>query len=94
MTKLCKKSRKDIRGRCTLTVKLEEVLVSKKQGKFVYETVRDKAMPGETKGLPKRFQYTLKRIKLKEGEGDIKFGNKVVSFKYKPVIVESFGRVI
>ena len=65
----CRKTVKKIRGQCTFTITIAEVIVRK--GKKI--PVLD------SKGIPYRYKYTLKRFK---NEKEIEFNGKLVPFKY------------
>ena len=84
MTVLCNK--KSIKGVCTLTITMREVKRVMKEGEYHIVPVRD------SDNMEIKRKYKLKRM---VNETPVMFeGNTPVTFKYKTVIVESFGRVM
>ena len=88
MSRLCRKTTKKIKGICTLTIKIEEVKNKTVNGEKTIVPVVD------NDNVPIRYQYTLKREKIDDGNVVTFNGNTNVKFGYKPVIVESFNRVL
>ena len=77
----CRKSFKKIKGQCTCTITIAEVIVRGNQMIPVLDS----------QGIPFRYRYTLKRVK---NEKEIEFNGKVVPFKYQIKTVENLGRVL
>lgn len=85
MTHVCGRIGKKVKGRCTMTISVQEV---KSTGTPIMDA----------QGLPIIYKYKLKRVLLKdENKQDgitVNFKGSPVTFKYKTEIIESFGRVL
>lgn len=87
MTYLCGHVSKKIKGRCTLTITMQEVDPKVVNGMNVLKPVLDSA------GIPKLYRYKLKRSVKKDAE-TVEFNDVEVTFKYNVDVVESIGRVL
>ena len=85
ITRSCKKTVKKIKGQCTFTITIGEVVLKTING------VKSTIPVLDSQGIPIRYKYTLKRIK---DEKVISFNGKEVPFKYSIKTIENFGRVI
>lgn len=87
MTYLCGHESKKIKGRCTLTITVQEVKPKMIDGIDVLEPVFD------SRGIPKLYKYKLKRS-VKKDAIPIEFNDTEIIFKYDVKVLESFGRVL
>jgi hypothetical protein len=85
MTYICGSIGKRVKGRCTLTITVQEV---KSTGTPIFDK----------QGLPIMYKYRLKRFVVKDDNDEegitIDFNGKPITFKYQTEIVESYGRVL
>lgn len=85
MTHVCGRIGKKVKGRCTMTITLQEV---KSTGTPIMDA----------QGLPIMYKYKLKRVVLKDENNQngitINLNGSPITFKYKTDIVESYGRVL
>lgn len=86
MTHVCGRIGKKVKGRCTMTITVQEV---KSTGTPIMDA----------QGLPIMYKYKLKRMVAKDTENGsngvtVMLNGSPVTFKYQTQIVESYGRVL
>jgi hypothetical protein len=85
MTNICGGIGKKVKGRCTMTITVQEV---KSTGTPVTDS----------QGLPIMYKYKVKRFVAKDENNTqgvtVEFNGKPVTFKYQTKILESYGRVL
>lgn len=86
MTHVCGRIGKKVKGRCTMTITVQEV---KSTGTPIMDA----------QGLPIMYKYKLKRMVAKDAENGsngvtVMLNGSPVTFKYQTQIVESYGRVL
>ena len=86
MTHVCGRIGKKVKGRCTMTITVQEV---KSTGTPIMDA----------QGLPIMYKYKLKRMVAKDSENGsngvtVMLNGSPVTFKYQTQIVESYGRVL
>jgi hypothetical protein len=86
MTHVCGRIGKKVKGRCTMTITVQEV---KSTGTPITDA----------QGLPIMYKYKLKRVVTKDANGGtngvtVMLNGTPVTFKYRTQVVESYGRVL